>query len=111
MESAHRELGAGLPDGLGSDNSYRFSYIYQLSCSQVVPVTLDANSMTGLTGDYGTDANFFNASVYNFCCSFLIDKLIRVNQYFSSFRMQNIFQGEAPNDALSKVFNNIIAIF
>ncbi len=47
VERSHRELRAGLADGLSRDSAHSLAHFHQVACGQVPPVTIDAHAVPG----------------------------------------------------------------
>ena len=57
VEGAHRQLRAGLTDGLGGDDADGFAEVDQFVVGQCPAVALAAHRAVGLAGERGTDAD------------------------------------------------------
>src|SRR5690606_5525628 len=51
VEGAHGELGAGLADGLGGDNTHRLPLVDLVAPGQIAAVALGTDAETGFTGN------------------------------------------------------------
>ncbi len=57
MEGTHGKLGAGLTDGLCSDNAYGLANFYWTARGKVTTITFDTAASPGLTGENRTDTD------------------------------------------------------
>ena len=65
VERAHRELRAGLADGLRGDDADRFAEFDHAAGGQVAAVAARANSAAGFAGEHGTDLDALDAGGLN----------------------------------------------
>src|SRR6185503_13329134 len=65
VERTHRELRAGLADGLRSNDAHRLANFYRPSCCQVAAVALDAATATRFAGQHRTNADALHAGTLN----------------------------------------------
>ena len=63
VEGPHRELRAGLADGLGGDDAHRLAHLGQAPGGQHPPVALAAHAPPGLAGQHGADLDPLVAGV------------------------------------------------
>src|SRR5215475_1098613 len=107
VESAHRQLRAGLADALGGDDADRLADVHDLPCGQVAAVALDADSAARLAGEHRADAHAFDARVLDFGRHIFGDLRVDPGQDFAGDRVENVFKGDATDDAFAQAFNDV----
>src|SRR5262245_21797017 len=107
VERAHRQLRAGLADALGGDDADRFADVDDLPRGQVAAVALDADSAARFAGEHRADAHAFDARVLDLCGDVLGDLSVDSGQYFAGDRVENVFQGDATDDAFAQPFDDV----
>ena len=106
MEGSHGELRTRFANGLGSDNSNRFSRIHQAAVSQVPSITLDADAVTGFCRPDGANLHFFDTSVFNALASSSLIISLAATKTSPVSGCTYIFSSYPPSEALPERRNN-----
>ena len=101
MECTHRQLCTRFADGLGCNNTYRFTDFYMASRSQVTAVAFCTNAVLGLAGKNGTDTERIIV-LFDFCRLVIRDFFILFHDDFSCFGIQYIFYRTTAGNTIGK---------
>ena len=101
MEGTHGELGSGLADGLGSDDSGGFAEFDEAARSQVAAVAHHADTTLGFAGEHGTDFHPLDSGGLNGAGEFFRDLLVDVDDHVAVVVFQ-FFERDAAHDAVAQ---------
>ena len=102
MERAHRKLRAWLADGLSGDNADSFTRTNQLTTTEVATVALGAQAVTCSASERRTGFHFINAEAFDEI-DFVFRQCHVVSHHdFASFRMCNIANRRATQNAVTQ---------
>src|SRR5690606_3510030 len=79
VEGTHGQLGTRFTDGLGSDNTYRFTHVHLVTTGQITTVTLGTDAVTGLTGNRRAHPDFVYTRALNHFDGLLVEQCARRN--------------------------------
>ena len=77
VERPHRQLRAGLADGLGGDDADGFAELDEAAGGEVAAVAMDADAVLAFAGEHRADAHAVNARGLNAFGLFLVNFLVR----------------------------------
>ena len=117
MESTHGKLCTWFTDRLSSNDTYRFTNLYRLSCSHVCTVTFCTNTYMALTGKNCTDFHciiWFAFCIYTLCyhsgSTFWCNHVICFYNDISVFIFDSL-TGETSCNTFLKTFNLFFSIY
>ena len=110
VERTQRQLSTRLTDSLCSDDTDSLTLLDHLTGSQVTTVTLHADAMFRLAGEYGTYLDRLNGRILNSLCDGLGNLLTGSNDEFAGRGMDNIVNRDTTQNALIKRRDNLVAI-
>src|SRR5205085_6005087 len=103
-------LRAWFADGLGGDNTRRFSELHQAAGGQIASVARDAHAMLTLAGQHRTNFYLFHAGSFDGARSDLVDFLASLGQsIFRVARIINVVAREAADDSFAQLDDFIFA--
>ncbi len=79
VERTHRELRAGLTDGLGGDDADRLTDVDRRTARQIAAVALAAHARDGLAGQHRADADFLDLRLLDGFGVTLLDQVARLD--------------------------------
>src|SRR5262249_22608711 len=100
-------LRAGLADALGGDDADRLADVHDLPRGQVAAVAFDADSAARFAGEHRADAHAFDARVLDFGRHVFRDLRVDLGQDFAGDRVENVFEGDATDDAFAQLFDDV----
>jgi len=110
MEGAHRELCAGLTNGLGRNDTHRLANIHGLAGRKVAAIALPADTVLSFAGEYCPNRYFFYAGSLDLVGDFLGDLLIGTDDDLACNRVADRIEGEAADDAFAQRFDDLVAV-
>ena len=110
VEGAHRQLRAGLADGLGGDDTDGFAGIDQAATTQVAAVALGAQAKAGGTGQRGADLDFIDAGGFEFVKQIFVEKHAGLDDHRAVFRVHHIFDHGAAEYTVAQGFDGFAAL-
>src|SRR5208283_573181 len=101
VEGAHRQLSAGLADGLGGDDADGFALLDEAASGEISPVAELADAALGFAGEHGADLDAVDASVLNGRGQLLGDLLIGGDQQVALV-VADVLERDAADDAVAQ---------
>src|SRR5688500_5860796 len=102
VERAHRELRARLADGLCGNHAHSLANLNRPSGCQVATVALDAAAPARFTGQHRTNSYSLHTRTLNLGRKVFVNLRVGVNDYTAFDRVDNIFQCDAADDAITQ---------
>src|SRR5690348_172042 len=102
MEGAHRQLRAGLADGLCSDDADRFPDVDDRATRHVAAVALAANPDPRLTGQHRADPYRADRSSFDLVDRVLIDQRPRWQHDVAAERVEDVDRCAAAEDTVGE---------
>src|ERR1700682_5914032 len=101
VERTHGQLGAGLADGLGGDDTDRFAALHQPAGRQVAPVAGDADTALRFAGKHRADLHPLDTGRLNRRSQIFGDLLVHSHDHVA-FVVFLIFEGHAAHNAVAQ---------
>ena len=110
MECAHRQLGAGLADGLGGDHADRLADVDQVSACQITPVAHRADPVAGLAVDRGAHLDLVHTQVLELLAPALIEQGAGRDQDVLALGIHHVGGHHAPEYAALQGLHDVAAL-
>ena len=79
VERAHRQLRAGLADGLRGDDADRFAELHELPGRQIAAVAMRANAALAFAGQHRANLHALDADLLDRRGDWFVDQLVRLD--------------------------------
>src|SRR5208337_1277797 len=96
VKGAHGELGAGLADGLGRQNTDGLADGHRSAVAQIPTVALGAHSPASLAGQHRADLHLLQAGLLDTPGGVFIDLFVGLHQYFPGVGINDVVQAHPP---------------
>src|SRR4029077_5719209 len=90
VERAHRQLRAGLADGLGGEDADRLAELDELAGGKVAAVALRADAAAALAREHGPDLHLLDAGFLNRRRAFFVHHLVDVDDRLARERVEDL---------------------
>src|SRR5438445_667402 len=110
VERPHRELRAGLADGLRGDDADRLTQLGQAAGAEVAAVAEHADAALGVAGEPGADAHALEARVLDLLRCLLDDLVVGLHDDLARQRIAHVFRGHAAEDAVPERLDDVAAL-
>ena len=111
MERPHRQLGTGLPNGLGGNNTDSLTNIDRSTCSKVTTIALAAHAITCLAGKHCSYRHFLDASFLDLVGNLFGYLFVCIDNDFAGNGMSNRIQGKSADNPFMQRLDNLLAVF
>src|SRR5690554_1494709 len=109
MEGTHRQLRAGLTDGLRGDGTDGFTDVDQATTREVAPVAQRANAAHGVTGKRRANPNTLQTGVLDACRNIVDNLGVDIGQQLVVLVPDGL-KRDAPKDAVAQGFHDLAAL-
>src|SRR4029453_8304088 len=110
VERAHRYRRPRLADGLRGDNTDSFTELHEVAGGEVATVAHRAHAPATLACEHRPDLELLDTDALQVGCDLLVDVFVCLNDLFLFLhRVADCFTAHAPNDALAKVHDFLVA--
>src|SRR5262249_17725262 len=104
VERAHRQLRAGLTDGLGGDDADGFTELHLGAGGEVAAVTGHTHTVFAFAGQHGPDLDLFHARNVDGAGLEFVDFVGRTDQIFLRvLRIRDVIAGEPAHDTVGEL--------
>src|SRR5439155_1099101 len=110
VERPHRELRAGLADGLRGDDADGLAQLGQAAGAEVAAVAEHADAALGVAGEAGADAHALEARVLDLLRRLLDDLVVGLDDDLLRQRVADVFRGHPAQDAVPERLDDIAAL-
>ena len=110
VEGAHGQLGAGLADGLGSDDADRFAHVDDVPARQVASVAEGADALGALAGQPGADVDGVDAGVVDLLGNDFLDERVGVHDELAGVFVIHREHGGAAQHALGQALLDLAVL-
>ena len=107
VERAHRQLRAGLADGLRRDDADREAELDQLAGREVAAVALGAAAAARRAGEHRADADLLDARLLDRRRRRLVELLVLVDDQLARERIDDALERDAADDALAERLDDL----
>ena len=107
VERAHRQLRAGLADGLRRDDADREAELDQLAGREVAAVALRAAAAAGRAREHRADADLLDARFLDGGRRLLVELLALVDDHLARERVDDPLERDAADDALAERLDDL----
>src|SRR5512147_406320 len=109
VEGPHRELGAGLADGLRGNDADRLADIYELAAAEVSAVAHLADAAKRLAREHRADLDAIDAGLLDPLDEVLVDLPLGADDHFLGDRVLHIFGRNPTEEALGERLDDLAA--
>ena len=110
MEGTHGELGARLADGLGGNNTYRFTRIDHRTATEIASVTLGAQTITSIASQRSTNLYFVNTKLVDQVNKIFVQHGTCENNGLLRFRIDQIVYCYTTKNTLTQRLDNLTTL-
>src|SRR2546426_1133357 len=110
VERPHRELRAGLADGLRGDDADGLAQLGQAAGAEVAAVAEHADAALGVAGEAGADAHALEARVLDLLRRLLDDLVVGLDDDLLRQRVADVFRGHPAQDAVPERLDDVAAL-
>src|SRR3989442_14929199 len=110
VERPHRQLRAGLADGLRGDDAHRLAQLGQAAGAEVAAVAEHADAALGVTGEAGADAHALEARVLDLLRRLLDDLVVGLDDDLLRQGLADVFRGHPAQDAVPERLDDVAAL-
>src|SRR5437773_4275691 len=110
VERPHRELCAGLADGLRGDDADGLAQLGQAAGAEVAAVAEHADAALGVAGEPGADAHALEARVLDLLRRLLDDLVVGLDDDLLRQRVADVFRGHPAQDAVPERLDDVAAL-
>ena len=107
VEGTHGQLGAGLADGLGGDDTDGFADFNRMSVGKVTAVAFGANASTAAAGEHGPDEAAVDTCVVHLVQRVFVDLFVGRHDHFIVVRIDDVFLGDPADNAFPEGLDNL----
>ena len=109
VEDPHRQLGAGLADGLGGHDADGFALLDQLPGRAVKAIAVAADAFFGLAGEDRADLDLGDAGFLDLLGLLIAYEGVLADDDLAGVRVDDVVHGEAPGDAVGELHDDGVA--
>src|SRR2546422_7518462 len=110
VERPHRQLRAGLADGLRGDDADGLTQLGQAAGAEVAAVAEHADAALGVAGEPGADAHALEARVLDLLRRLLDDLVVGLDDDLLRQRVADVFRGHPAQDAVPERLDDVAAL-
>src|SRR5436309_3515944 len=110
VERPHRELRAGLADGLSGDDADGLAQLGQAAGAEVAAVAEHADAALGVAGEAGADAHALQARVLDLLRELFDDLGVGLHDDLVGQRVPHVLGGDAAEDAVPQRLDDVAAL-
>src|SRR5205809_2119459 len=110
VERPHRELRAGLADGLRGDDADGLAQLGQAAGAEVAAVAEHADAALGVAGEAGADAHALEARVLDLLRRLLDDLVVGLDDDLARQRVADVLRGHPAQDAVPERLDDVTAL-
>ena len=110
VERSHRQLRAGLADGLRRDDADRLAELDHLAGRQVAAVALRAHAAARRAGQHRADLHLLDARILNRRRGLLVHHLVDVDDRLAGERVGDPLERRAADDAVAQRLDDLAAL-
>src|SRR3712207_3054991 len=110
VERAHRQLRAGLADGLRGDDADGLADVHGLARGEVAAVALDADAAARLAGQHRADADALHAAALYLLREVFVDLVVHGDDDRALDGVDHVFERRAADDAVAQALDLLAAL-
>ena len=110
MKGTHCQLGSRLADGLGSDDTNRFTDLHHAAMGKIAPIALHTGATLAPAGEDRADMNSLQAGLLDPSYRLLVDFIVFLDQHFISDWIFYGFKGYPAQNTFAQTLDNLSSL-